>query len=347
MCAYYHPQIQLLLIILINVARGLECGYALRQSSVIDGLGVFATRDYLEGEVIDRVITVFESTRNIDFLSFDYAFNIYEDDYYHNHLGIALGVASMLNHHNDSNVAVVATGNDYGPRLPSHSQQIYNTSLMRDWYVEATRDIQKGEELFYYYGDSDWFEDRGFSELSPSLEESKADINDGLNLPGCALGLTEIHDGRVFAKNNIPEGTVIEVTRGLITDEMGLKNTTMGLLMWESLHEDLMMLLFGHGGLYRSRDSSRGEVANMNYSWYFPPGNNDSVNVEVSVSDSDLVSYSMDGFGASNPLCSERMLIQFVANRDINANEELLVSLYKNMDDLTDYSRFAAFSDCF
>ena len=121
----------------------------------------------------------------------------------------------------------------------------------------------------------------------------------------------------------------------------------MGLLMWESLHEDLMMLLFGHGGLYRSRDSSRGEVANMNYSWYFPPGNNDSVNVEVSVSDSDLVSYSMDGFGASNPLCSERMLIQFVANRDINANEELLVSLYKNMDDLTDYSRFAAFSDCF
>ena len=141
--------------------------------------------------------------------------------------------------------------------------------------------------------------------------------NDPAYIPGCPQKYTEIHNGRVFAKQRIPANTVIEVARGLIVDGSLFDHTSVELFMWRSLVREQSMLLLGNGALYRGRTDY--EQSNVKYNWYSEV----SLPTEARVDESGGVQWS------NNILCKSTMLIQFTASRDINTNEELIIDLYK------------------
>ena len=109
-----------------------------KQSSIEGtGRGVFAGKDYLKGEVIERCPLVIEDKPNI-------LEKTTLGDYYWAHQTnpkkgvVALGLCSLYNHSDDNNV------NNY--------QDLKNDLMI----FKANKNIKKGEEMFIHYGDNYW-----------------------------------------------------------------------------------------------------------------------------------------------------------------------------------------------
>ena len=98
------------------------------------GRGIFASRDFSEGEIIERVPTLDVSMADCDALK-DYVFQHGTDE---NMRVVALGYLSLYNHDDDYNC-------DY-------SQDETDTHIV----VRARRHIRAGEEIFVTYGDAWW-----------------------------------------------------------------------------------------------------------------------------------------------------------------------------------------------
>ena len=139
------------LILLIGIQVGLvlcsfdlfDCGVVLRKSTVVDGIGVFAAREYREGDVVERSITPIYINNDISKLSSlinSYVFGHLEDEIsYHN---VVLGNAMVYNHHSDSNVLIAASASS-SPRLGDYGNMSH---YVRDFVVYAKRDIAIGKE---------------------------------------------------------------------------------------------------------------------------------------------------------------------------------------------------------
>ena len=104
----------------------------IKNSKKIGSRGVFATKDYKKGDIIEICPTISEETSKFQGILKDYIFK-YDDKY----SLVAFGFCSMYNHSDDYNVLWTALSKD----------QI-------KFY--ASKDIKKGEEILTSYSDSYW-----------------------------------------------------------------------------------------------------------------------------------------------------------------------------------------------
>lgn len=104
----------------------------IKNSKKIGSRGVFATKDYKKGDIIEICPTISEETSKFQGIIKDYIFK-YDDKY----SLVAFGFCSMYNHSDDYNVLWTVLSKD----------QI-------KFY--ASKDIKKGEEILTSYGDGYW-----------------------------------------------------------------------------------------------------------------------------------------------------------------------------------------------
>lgn len=105
--------------------------------SIRGSRGVFATRPFARGEVVERCPVVLQSMSDVSGTLRDYVFGIDDDT-----AGVALGYGSMYNHSKNP-----------------HLTYYYNPERQEMEFV-ATRPIRAGEEIFVSYGDT-WWKERG------------------------------------------------------------------------------------------------------------------------------------------------------------------------------------------
>lgn len=127
-----------------------------------------------------------------------------------------------------------------------------NVLMVRDFYFLAVEDIAKGSEVFSSYGNSDWFQSRGLTELTfPSSVDGNASWKKErdafeTSLPGCPFLLTDVINGRLYAAQNIDIGTVIEVARGLVVaEEITRGNALQNYTWFRRDHPQVAYLLLG------------------------------------------------------------------------------------------------------
>lgn len=126
-------------LLLLRRAEGFEDGIRVAGSRRIPGTkGVFATKDFAPGEVVERcpVLRLPERVIHDNQLN-DYVFELEEGT-----VGVALGYGSMYNHSKQPHV-------EY--------QFMEETDEM--WFV-ARRHIRRGEEVYTSYGNK-WWRERG------------------------------------------------------------------------------------------------------------------------------------------------------------------------------------------
>lgn len=104
----------------------------IKKSEKIGSRGVFATKDYKKGDIIEICPTIFDESSKFQGILKDYIFK-YDDKY----SLVAFGFCSMYNHSDDYNALWTVLSKD----------QI-------KFY--AFKDIKKGEEILTSYGDGYW-----------------------------------------------------------------------------------------------------------------------------------------------------------------------------------------------
>ena len=110
--------------------------------SPIHGWGVFAKEDIMEGEVFEEcpILTLPIEKGGVTSLLIDYRFNWPQGNDWQEQV-LALGYGSLYNHSNDPNAFWVS--------------DIEN----RIFKFVSNREIKKGEEIFVWYGDVDYWND--------------------------------------------------------------------------------------------------------------------------------------------------------------------------------------------
>ncbi len=114
-------------------------------ASNISGRGVFATRDIGNGDMIERCPVLELNEEDIGGELINYVF------YGENEKTrlVAMGSGMLFNHSSFPNVAYYLEKTPLGPEL----------------VIYALRDIKKGEEMFYSYGD-EWWSSRNIREIT-------------------------------------------------------------------------------------------------------------------------------------------------------------------------------------
>lgn len=107
--------------------------------STVSGRGAFALRNIKEGETIERCPALEVSDQDIGGVLLNYVFFGSTE----RHRLVAMGNGMLFNHSSTPNVAYYRDETPYGPEL----------------VLYANRNIAKGEELYYTYGD-DWWSTR-------------------------------------------------------------------------------------------------------------------------------------------------------------------------------------------
>ena len=112
------------------------------RKSQIHGWGVFAIEDINESEIIEEcpILRLPVKRGEINYTLTDYTFTFPKSDDWVNHV-IALGYGSLFNHSDTPNT-------------------IWNSDNEKETLVFiASRQIKKGEEIFIYYGDENYWAD--------------------------------------------------------------------------------------------------------------------------------------------------------------------------------------------
>ena len=136
----------------IGMAVGIPAGMRLRRkqpligrgavridTSTVSGRGAFADRAISSGEIIERCPALEVSDKDVGGELLNYVFYGNEQ----NLRLVAMGYGMLFNHSPQPNVAYYRDDSPLGAEL----------------VLYALRDIRKGEELFYNYGD-DWWSTR-------------------------------------------------------------------------------------------------------------------------------------------------------------------------------------------
>ncbi|NTV92149.1 MAG: SET domain-containing protein [Chlorobiaceae bacterium] len=108
-------------------------------ASTISGRGAFALRDIREGETVERCPALEVADKDVAGELLNYVF--YGSD--ETKRLVAMGNGMLFNHASDPNVAYYRQDGALGAEL----------------IIYALKNIRKGEEMFYNYGD-DWWETR-------------------------------------------------------------------------------------------------------------------------------------------------------------------------------------------
>jgi hypothetical protein len=241
----------------------------------------------------------------------DYVFSD-EDGYSQLYLGNAI----LYNHNANGSVSIKSS--------PYKSPNFSNsTHDIDEILVYALKDIVKGDELFISYGDKQWFDDRNIQLIDLKNDYTSMNSEEN-NLPGCARGVAEMINGKLYATQFISQGYVIEVSRGLIFPSSVTHNTSLEPFLWQSYNAELVMLLLGMGSFYQSRTDD--EVANVMYDWYILNNFNDEMHTDE-----------------RKMVYDNKMLISFIAARNIYPGEVLIIDLYHTDDNAM--SRIPYFSD--
>lgn len=123
-----------------------ETGTVMRiGASNVSGRGVFATQNIRNGEVIERCPALELDEKDVGGDLVNYVF--YGENE-HKRL-VAMGSGMLFNHSSSPNVGYYLEETPFGP----------------DLVIYALRDIRKGEELFYNYGE-EWWATRNIAEIT-------------------------------------------------------------------------------------------------------------------------------------------------------------------------------------
>jgi hypothetical protein len=136
-----------------GLAAGIPAGMMLRSkrstiqrgavtidTSTVSGRGAFASKAVLKGDIIERCPAIEVTDKDIGGELLNYVFYGSAE----NLRLVAMGYGMLFNHSPQPNVAYYRE----------------DTRLGAELVLYALRDIRKGEELFYNYGD-DWWSTRG------------------------------------------------------------------------------------------------------------------------------------------------------------------------------------------
>lgn len=112
------------------------------KESPIHGLGVFATENIEKGEIIEECPFLILPIKrgDINYTLIDYTFVWPKTNDWKSHI-ICLGYGSLYNHSENQNA-------DWGSDLEKNVVKFF-----------ATKKINKGEEIFIYYGDENYWND--------------------------------------------------------------------------------------------------------------------------------------------------------------------------------------------
>jgi len=225
----------------------------------------------------------------------------------------------------------------------------------------TNRKISRGDQILSYYGDT-WFRGakRPTEEINPCSNPGvdglcHVDLASATVLPGCPLKFTTLSRGKLYASINIPEGTVIEVSRALILPVSQMHGSR-GLqsLLWyfhrspKSSDEELAYELFQRSGVALVLNDFGAMVMSQSTTVV----NNDGMQIATNVPLIDEQALLLLGYGSfyspaeihhdanvaysrflvdnEDPLACQHedtMFVQFRTVRDILAGELLTVDL--------------------
>jgi len=286
----------------------------MKKHTIFDGVGIFAGRDYKQGEVVERSITItLPAEKNTPILS-HYVFS-----HENNTLDLVLGYAMIYNHRNNNSLTVQAQLSP-SPRvgLPAPSNNI------NDFLVVANYDIMKGQEMFTSYGDEQWFIENEIDFIDHSIDSTGSAIADqSIIMPGCPMSKTEIINGKVYATQFIAAREVIEISRALFVPiDTGDGNDLESYLWYSEYSNERALLLLGQGALYNTLPREQLEESTVDYTWY------DLDQLDANETRNINGTNTKD----KNIICGDSMLVELKARRDILPNEELTVALniYEN-----------------
>ena len=106
------------------------------KKSPIAGNGVFATKNFIVGEIVEIAPIIKEHEDNMKGLFNDYQFRVSPESSENGIYALALGYGGVYNHSDNHNVAWKISGNKI--------------------IITAIKPIKKGEEIFLTYGQDYW-----------------------------------------------------------------------------------------------------------------------------------------------------------------------------------------------
>lgn len=385
----------------VTCNENLACPLIQKHHRFLPGVGVFAGRNFIKGEVIERCITIELPAEIIIGTILDhYAFAAGDD----NTGALVLGYAMMYNHISKGKSQVgVNRERDGGNAVRSYRTN-GNFLETRDYTLVATRAIKKGDEIYSTYGSEAWFESRGLpyidaesisnnithsvpvsvtgdevitaaprntekrwaaldyakdlfgSILRTNEEFGEAQVpesaldnncrnnnnntsggcsdnkeedenNEHIAMEGCALLNTEIIGGKVYAKQYIAQGEVVEICRALLAPPAFMTNSTLAKHLWFSEHGETAMLLLGHGSVYNAVSQDDLNSANLIYEWYSlkkdasSGGGDEDSTAAATTTTTASVAYWDDLVN------DETAMVLIRARKDIIAGQEMIVPL--------------------
>lgn len=304
-----------------SIIHRYQCDLQMKKHSKLDGVGIFAGRDYKKGEVVERCITItLPNDKSSSVLLENYIYSHADDSF-----DIVLGYGAIYNHRNNNSLKVQASLNP-SPRIGYSS----NNETIYDFYVTANYDIMKGEEMFTSYGDQKWFEDRNEIYIDDTLDIIDMNTNalesvhqQSVLMPGCPMSKTEIINGKVYATQFIEVREVIEISRAIFVPITSGDDNALESYLWYSEHSnENALLLLGQGALYNTLPMDQLEDSNLDYVWY-------DIN-QHSIKDSTGNSTMIDDTTVKKVdsiSCEASMLVEIKARRHIFPNEELTIAL--------------------
>ena len=207
------------LALLLVLVTALACDYYLAPSLIPGaGLGIFAGRDFAaEEEIASGVTLIAPQSFVVNWQLNNY---VYNGDH-EGHSMLVFGMAMLLNHMPKPNT------NNYWQEENGISELSEQTpfpfTVYRGQAYHAAQPIRQGEEIFGYYGDSDWFTDRGIAfnsseSLGSLVQEMSSLETGGFCLSDFVVGPTDIPfcGQGVFSTRSFSEGDLVSVSPALM-----------------------------------------------------------------------------------------------------------------------------------
>lgn len=290
------------------------CGHIYIRPSTIPGagFGLFAGRDFAEGEVIDTSSSVQVSAGSIFGTQLhDFAFRSE-----HGPAEICLGSAMLCNHDDDANAELSwASSAGSGGGKGSHYSGVRVQTI-------AKRPIPSGAEITISYGARSWFTSRRLDAGAPDPDEAAP--------TGCIadFGLSNVYFSEsklngagngVFSTRSFEKGSIIVVSPVLfLPKQRFLRSNLAGYLLSES-DEEIALLPIGVGALmnHRSRNS------NADVCWY---DLSSAAHSEVCAARPDLLN---KGLRSKNELTQNHKaeyFIAYIASSNIDVGDEITLN---------------------
>lgn len=202
------------------------CDYRIRPTAE-GGVGLFAVRELQENFALEIGIGI---PLPMPVIFWNELLN-YAEGFNETHALIPLGNGILLNHHlylREINVQKLPSG--YAPQMTFSQNPLSQSS---DILYEYMQQVAKGSQLLVDYG-HDWFEDRNQqavdllhtpsnsiprdSEVGLQGDTERLSDNNVFNqlLPTCPHQWTRLTNNEVYAAADIPQGTIIELTRAIL-----------------------------------------------------------------------------------------------------------------------------------